>query len=132
LTRPDIEIPPNAIFIRQDAFKTDKDKLLAEFGGFDLVLSDMAPKTTGIKLTDQTASFELAELAFKIATGVLKQGGNFVCKIFESPEVGRLRKEIMKQFRSVRLFKPKASRSESFEIFLIGISRKSRPRQGAG
>ena len=121
-----IAIPSNAIFIRRDARKVNGDTLLSRFGEFDVVLSDMAPRTTGIKLTDQTASLELAELAYRIALRVLKTGGHFMCKIFESPEVSRFKKKLQQGFKTVRLARPRASRSGSFEMFLIAMGMKRR------
>jgi 23S rRNA U2552 (ribose-2'-O)-methylase RlmE/FtsJ len=70
------------------------------------------------------ASLELAERARSIALKVLRPGGHFVCKIFESGEATRLRKDLQGEFGQVRLHKPKASRAESFEIFLVAMKRK--------
>ena len=85
----------------------------------------LAPKTTGIKLADQAASLELARRALDVARETLCPGGRFVCKVFESGEVAALKKSAEESFASVRLHKPKASRSESFEIFLVALSLKS-------
>ena len=121
---PGVSLAKNATFIKEDVFGTQAGKLARDFGGFDVVLSDMAPKTTGVKFADQMASLELARRAAEIALGALKNGGHFVCKVFESGEISAFRKELKTHFLSIHSNKPKASRGESFEIFIVGMSRK--------
>jgi 23S rRNA (uridine2552-2'-O)-methyltransferase len=89
-------------------------------GPFDVVLSDMAPKTTGIKFTDQARSLELAESALAVAVARLKPGGSFVVKIFQGPDAPVFLAGLKAYFGSVRVAKPKSSRSESKEIFFVG------------
>jgi 23S rRNA (uridine2552-2'-O)-methyltransferase len=88
------------------------------------VFSDMAPKTTGIRFTDQARSMELCELALNVADRFLKPGGNFVCKFFHSDEFTELKKMMEARFGRVEVLRPKSTRKESKEIFLIGISKK--------
>ncbi len=119
---------PNAIFIQADLRDAQLEKIFSENGvvpPFDLVLSDMAPKTTGIRLTDQTRSMELCELALDIARRFLKPGGHFVCKLFHSDDFVPLRNEIKKSFDKFEAVKPESTRKISKEIFLIGIKKKS-------
>ena len=85
----------------------------------DLVMSDMAPNISGIKVSDQAKSIYLAELARSIAIDTLKDRGNFVCKLFQGQGMDQFVKETRKQFEKVNMFKPRASRKESSEIFLI-------------
>lgn len=85
----------------------------------DLVMSDMAPNISGIKVSDQAKSIYLAELARSIAIDTLKDRGNFVCKLFQGQGMDQFVKETREQFKKVNLFKPRASRKESAEIFLI-------------
>ena len=85
----------------------------------DLVMSDMAPNISGIKVSDQAKSIYLAELARSIAIDTLKDKGNFVCKLFQGQGMDEFVKETREQFEKVNLFKPRASRKESSEIFLI-------------
>ncbi|OFZ72464.1 MAG: 50S rRNA methyltransferase, partial [Bdellovibrionales bacterium RIFOXYD1_FULL_44_7] len=76
---------PNAVFIVADMLDVNLVQIMADKGieaPFDVVLSDMAPKTTGIKITDQTRSFELSQLALAIAEKYLRKSGYFVCKLF--------------------------------------------------
>ncbi len=86
---------------------------------FDVVVSDMAPKTSGVKCMDQARSLELCEIAAKFALDTLVIGGSFVCKIFESPDVQPFRESLREHFAATRMIKPDACRSESLEIYIV-------------
>ena len=92
--------------------------------GFDVVLSDMAPATTGNRSTDAARSFNLAAAALETARRCLKSGGSFVCKIFQSEDAGVFTDRVRAAFEETRLFKPQSSRKASKEIFVIGKGRK--------
>ncbi len=118
---------PNAVFIQADLYDLNLEEVFREHGfvpPFDLVISDMAPKTTGIKSADQAKSMALCELALDVALRFLKPGGTFVCKFFQSGEFGQLRNAIKKEFERVEALKPESTRSISKEIFLIGLRKK--------
>ena len=118
----------NATFIQADLRDLNLEELFLQQGftpPFDLVLSDMAPKTTGIRLTDQTRSMELCELALDVARRFLKPNGHFVCKLFHSDDFTKLRDEIKKSFDKFEALRPESTRKISKEIFLIGIKKKS-------
>jgi len=91
----------------------------ANTDGFNLVLSDMAPKTTGIKSTDQLRSIELCEMALELAKKTLKKNGDFVIKVFQGNQVKSFVESTKKIFREVKIFKPESSRKESFEIYIV-------------
>ena len=114
-----VQLPPHVSFRALDVFKFDPK---SEFGAgaFDVVLSDMAPHTSGQRHRDQYGSYELYMQALRIAREVLVPGGTFVGKIFQGPELETARAATREGFTSVRIVKPEASRSESFEIFLVG------------
>ena len=117
----------NAVFIQADLRDLNLEEIFKEHGfqpPFDLVLSDMAPKTTGIRMTDQARSMELCELALDVARRFLKKDGHFVCKLFHSDDFTKLRDEIKKSFVKCEAVKPDSTRKISKEIFLIGISKK--------
>jgi 23S rRNA (uridine2552-2'-O)-methyltransferase len=119
---------PNAVFIQADLYDLNLEEVFREHGfvpPFDLVISDMAPKTTGIKSADQAKSMALCELALDVALRFLKPGGTFVCKFFQSGEFGQLRNAIKKEFERVEALKPESTRSISKEIFLIGLRKKA-------
>ena len=84
-------------------------------------MSDMAPKTTGSKFTDQARSIQLVEAAFNVAEEWLAPGGTFVAKVFEGPDVQPFVQSIKARFAKVAMFKPKSSRAESKEIFILGL-----------
>ncbi len=117
----------NAVFIQADLRDLQLEEIFKEHGfepPFDLVLSDMAPRTTGIRFADQAKSFELCELALDVARKFLKPGGHFVCKLFHSDEFSKLRDEIKKSFDKFEAVKPDSTRSISKEIFLVGLGKK--------
>ncbi len=117
----------NAVFIHADLYDLNLDQVIIENGFepiFDGVFSDMAPKTIGIRITDQARSMALCELALNIADRFLRKGGNFVCKFFHSDDFQALKKQMDTRFTKVEVLRPKSTRKESKEIFLIGISKK--------
>ena len=85
----------------------------------DLVLSDMAPKISGIRIVDDSASIELADEALNTAFKYLAPGGGIVAKLFQGLEAQSFMAEIKKRFLKAVIFKPGASRSESREIFAV-------------
>jgi 23S rRNA (uridine2552-2'-O)-methyltransferase len=117
----------NAVFIHADLRDLSLEQVFRDHGfesSFDGVFSDMAPRTTGIRITDQARSMELCELALNVADRFLRPGGNFVCKFFHSDDFQELKKLMDQRFGRVEVLRPKSTRKESKEIFLIGISKK--------
>ena len=95
---------------------------MTEGGGdlFDVILSDMAPKTTGIKQADAARSAALVRQVLSLARETLKPGGACLAKVFQGVEMKALRSEFAEVFDRVSIEKPKASRGESVEVFLLG------------
>jgi len=91
----------------------------------DLVLSDMAPKTTGVHDTDVARSFELASLALETALKFLKPGGAFVVKLFMGDSFEEYRKLIKQHFSEVRILRPESTRKHSREVFFVAKGFKS-------
>ena len=122
LNEPSVSFPQQVVFIQGDIINDNEAREQArDFAPFDLVLSDMAPKTTGIKITDQARSHQLAREAFELSLEMLGPGGTLVVKIFEGPDVQELGREMKACFKRLKHFKPKSSRAESKEIFLVGM-----------
>jgi 23S rRNA (uridine2552-2'-O)-methyltransferase len=121
LNRTDRLSFPNFRFIKGDVLSLDLDELFREVGPRDAVLSDMAPQTTGVRLTDESRSLSLAKRAAEIALVVLAKKGRFVCKIFEGEDLRLFRAEISAHFRHVRVFRPQAVRKGSREVYLVGL-----------
>lgn len=118
---------PNSIFVTADMRGLDVAKTMAENGvtpPFDVVLSDMAPKTTGIRVTDQARSLELCELALTTAERFMRPKGHFVCKLFHSEEFEGFRDLLRSRFAKVEVLRPKSTRKESKEIFFIAMQWK--------
>lgn len=87
---------------------------------FSVVVSDMAPSTTGIKSVDQARSLNLVEMVFYLLDRFLMKGGNFVIKVFDSNDAQVFLKEKKKLFEEFHYLKPKSTRSVSKEFFVIG------------
>jgi 23S rRNA (uridine2552-2'-O)-methyltransferase len=112
--------PPGARIIVGDVMAIDPDELRGELPAFDVVLSDMAPDTSGIRSLDQARSETLFERALEIAVAVLAPGGHFVGKLFQGPDFRRLTERVRAQFESARTAKPASSRQISIEQYVIG------------
>ena len=95
-------------------------------GEYDVVLSDMAPNTTGIRSVDAARSFVLAEAALRIADRMLAPGGSFVVKIFQGDDFDGFIRTVREQYRSRKIYKPQSTRKESKEIYVIGIGKKEK------
>ena len=98
---------------------------LKDFGGklFDVVLSDMAPSTTGIKTIDHHGSVNLCHSALDLSATLLKPGGNLIMKVFEGEAYPELLKRCANSFDTARGYKPKASRAISTEMFIVCLNR---------
>jgi 23S rRNA (uridine2552-2'-O)-methyltransferase len=123
LEMTDISQPPGwgYRFLQGDIFSDSIRIALEELGPFDLVLSDMAPRTTGNSLVDAQRSLELADRALEISLGTLNPEGHLVVKVFQGGEEGQLLQRMKTHFRRARGFKPKASRGESRETYFLGF-----------
>ncbi len=103
-----------------DVYELDIEAL----GTFDVILSDMAPNTTGDRKTDAWRSAGLAENAMLIAQQSLKPGGHFIAKILEGGDVPELIKKLRQYYHKATQTRPKATRKESTEIFLVGLGKR--------
>ncbi len=88
-------------------------------GPVDVVLSDMAPASTGHKNTDHLRIIALSELALGMALQVLAPGGSFVAKVWQGGSSAELLQSLKKHFKTVKHMKPQASRKESAEIYVV-------------
>lgn len=103
-----------------DVLTIDVKQLLGDLSGFDVVLSDMAPDTSGIRSMDQARSEGLFERALDIARQTLAPGGNFVGKLFMGPDFKKLCEEVRGAFTQMKTQKPASSRQLSIEQYVIG------------
>jgi len=89
-------------------------------GKVDVVLSDVAPKISGVWEVDHARQIFLARRSLEIADHLLRKGGNFFVKLFHGPELREFRLDVEKVFKNVTLIKPSASRARSSEVYLLG------------
>lgn len=89
-------------------------------GRFDLVTSDMAPKTIGVKITDEARSLELCRMALGVAEQTLRSGGAFITKVFMGGEFPAFKKELQSRFDSIHVVRPQATRESSYEVYVLG------------
>lgn len=113
----------NYTFYHQSILDENLD--LSNFAPFDVVVSDMAPPTSGIKDKDVYESIQLSFMAIKMAQKYLKKQGVFIGKVFQGEDFDDFYKEFKGIFTKVKSFKPKAVRSNSKEIYAIGWGLKS-------
>lgn len=92
----------------------------------DVVLSDMAPNTVGHRQTDHLRIIGLIEMAAEFALDVLKPGGVFIAKAFQGGETAELIADLKRHFSDVKNFKPKASRADSSEVYIVATGFKRR------
>lgn len=90
-------------------------------GSFRVILSDMAPRTSGNKWVDQQQSLNLARRVLELTGALLESGGNLYVKVFEGEDFKEFADSVRKNFKTVKIFKPKSSRSESREVFILGM-----------
>jgi 23S rRNA (uridine2552-2'-O)-methyltransferase len=109
-----------------DVMTIDVKELLGDLTAFDVVLSDMAPDTSGIRSLDQARSEALFERAFEIATQTLAPGGNFVGKLFQGPDFKKLTEGVRARFEVGKTAKPSSSRQISIEQYVVGKGFKKR------
>jgi 23S rRNA (uridine2552-2'-O)-methyltransferase len=119
-----VRLPEQAKALTGDVRELDDAAWEKPGRAFDVVLSDMAPATTGNRVVDAARSLGLCETALDIAQQRLRIGGSFVCKIFQGGDVNAFLDEVRKRFNKCKTFKPRSSRKASKEIFIIGFGKK--------
>ncbi len=124
---PTIAVAPPLYFVPGEVTSLDLETITAICPVFDVVVSDMAPKTTGMRQVDQQRSLELAFLAWEWAQKLLREGGHFLVKVFEGPDTPTLTAVLKEGFSLCRHVKPAGSRPASREIYLLGLKKRSTP-----
>lgn len=110
----------NVELFSRDIFDISTLRQLNVDDKFDVLLSDMAPNTTGIRSVDQDRSYNLVEMVFHLMPVFLKKNGNMVIKVFDGNQVQIFLKENRSLFRQFKFLRPKSTRSVSKEFFVIG------------
>lgn len=114
----DIKIPEqkNLLFIKKDILEFKDDELEEKF---NVVVSDAAPSTSGMRDSDAEKSLELSKKALEIAQKVLYPRGNFLCKIFEGESTEEFFKKVKQNFKLTKRFRPKATPKGSRESYVV-------------
>ena len=118
-----VRLPAHVRVHIADILNPDETIFAALGTDFDVVLSDMAPATTGSKITDAARSYDLCRAALDIARGRLVCGGAFVCKIFQGEDFKIFIDAVNKTFVKYKIFKPDSSRKASREIYIIAMGK---------
>jgi 23S rRNA (uridine2552-2'-O)-methyltransferase len=115
--------PAQVSVVRGDALELDNGAL-ATFAPYDVVLSDMAPNTSGSKASDQARSFELFSRAVAVARELGGPGSHFVGKLFMSADFPAAKSALAASYRRCQVIRPEGTRSRSSELFLVGLEKR--------
>jgi 23S rRNA (uridine2552-2'-O)-methyltransferase len=113
----------NVKVLEGDALSLESE-VLAAHAPYDIVMSDMAPNTSGSKFQDQARSTELFLRSLEVAIAHGKVGSHFTAKIFMSGDYKAAEMQVRKAYESVRTIRPEGTRQVSTEVFVVGMSRK--------
>ena len=129
LQRIDTFREPNIILLQDDIASPEIPKKIEELlqGKADCVLSDLAPRLSGIRDADTARSLDLNRTALKAATGLLRPGGVFLVKSFVNEELHNLTLEIKQHFDSVQRTRPEATRQGSSEFYFCAKKFHAKP-----
>jgi 23S rRNA (uridine2552-2'-O)-methyltransferase len=116
--------PANVKVAQGDAL-TLENAALSEFAPYDVVLSDMAPSTSGSKIRDQAGSLELCLRALDVALALGKVGSHFVAKIFMSGDFQIARKLAGERYEKCQVIRPEGTRQQSTEVFIVGLALRA-------
>lgn len=109
------------IWLQEDIMTDDiVEKIMEIRNIFQVILSDIAPRTSGNKWVDQQQSLNLARRVLELAVQLLERGGNLYVKVFEGEDFKEYVESVRKHFKTVKIVKPKSSRTESREVFVLG------------
>jgi 23S rRNA (uridine2552-2'-O)-methyltransferase len=122
---------PGARLLVGDVHEITPEELLGPLAAFDVVLSDMAPDTIGVRHVDQARSEALFERALELAEAVLAPGGHFVGKLFQGPAFPELVQRCRRGFETVKIIKPQGSRQQSIEQYVVARGYRGGSRAGA-
>lgn len=123
-----IALPPNAEAFQSNVFEVGPEEYLSRVGdrSFDVVLSDMAPDTTGVRISDVARSLELFERVLEVSEEVLRPGGHMVAKVFQGSGFDEALQAAKNLFGKVKTVYPKGSRRSSMELYVVGMGRREK------
>jgi 23S rRNA (uridine2552-2'-O)-methyltransferase len=114
----------NLFFVQGDLYDPAVKAAIAAHGPYDLVMSDAAPGTSGNKGLDTDRSEAIVEAVLDYASEFLRPGGHVVAKLFIGGGQREILDRIKKEYDTARAFKPESCRSESFETYVLGLTKK--------
>jgi len=115
---------PRYMYLKRNLFDLGPEFFQTNTRSFDVITSDAAPKTTGQKFVDHQNSLSIVRRVFEIAPHVLKNGGTVVAKVFQGEDLKEFVESIRESFEKIDLCKPKSSRKESSELFIVAQRMK--------
>ena len=115
-------LPANVMAVQDDALSAS-EAAWTHYAPFDLILSDMAPNTSGSKIRDQTISFELFNCALAVAEKLGKRNSDFVAKLFMSNNFREAKSAVARAYETVRVLRPEGTRQNSSEVYIVGKGR---------
>ena len=119
-----IELPRHVRVHTGDIRAIDERVFKSIGTGYNVILSDVAPATTGSRIADAARSMDLCRVSLRIARSVLAPGGSFVCKMFQGEDTKGFSDSVRMDFNLQKLFKPLSSRKTSREIYILGLGKK--------
>jgi 23S rRNA (uridine2552-2'-O)-methyltransferase len=121
--QPILQAFPPQVHVAQGDALTLETSALSEFAPYDVVLSDMAPNTSGSKTADQARSYELFARAVVVARELGRPGSHFVGKLFMSADFEAARASLTEAYAKCQVIRPEGTRSRSTEVFLVGLNK---------
>jgi len=115
-----VDLPAQVVTLQGDVFAIRPAQLRERADAFDALLSDLAPDTSGIKHADAARSADLVRRVIELGRELLAPGGHLLAKVFEGPETNDLLAELRQDFATAQRVKPRGSRKESKETYLLG------------
>ena len=125
-----IPAAPPLYFLQSEVESLDLETIGAISPGFEVVVSDLGPKTTGVREVDEQRSLTLAQQALELARRLLKPGGHFLVKVFAGPDLPGLVAAVRQDYCVYRQVKPAGSRAASRELYLLGLDRRGPAPEG--
>ncbi|MCB9556125.1 MAG: RlmE family RNA methyltransferase [Deltaproteobacteria bacterium] len=123
----DVELGSNVRIEIGNVLEIDPAILLGDLQHFDVVMSDMAPDTSGVAFSDQVRSIELFERALEIALATGKQGSAFVGKVFMGEGFSEAVRRIKAHYKRSKTVRPQATRKSSTEVYVVALDKKTVP-----
>lgn len=123
INEPELQPGP---WIHRSVLEVTAEQLVEALGGrADVVLSDMAPRTTGDPFGDHVRQIELARCALQLAVECSAPGANFVCKVFDGEDAHAFVMQVRQHYSKVKRLRPEAVRSNSREFFLVALTLRT-------